>query len=85
MAAIKLSTASLNKVYDSISGHYERPYSYERNELLQKSKAVKFSNQFKIQGLYYNYPGHKKQVLKNINFTVNHNEVVGVIGATGAG
>ncbi|MCI0768192.1 ABC transporter ATP-binding protein [Bacillus sp. TL12] len=38
-----------------------------------------------INNLDYQYPGEEKQTLKNINFKVYQNEIVGLVGINGAG
>ncbi|WP_404332025.1 energy-coupling factor ABC transporter ATP-binding protein [Mesobacillus maritimus] len=38
-----------------------------------------------VKGLAFQYPDTEEKVLKNINFTLNNGEILGIIGPTGAG
>lgn len=38
-----------------------------------------------VKGLSFQYPDTEEKVLKNINFTLNNSEILGIIGPTGAG
>lgn len=42
-------------------------------------------NQLKVTNLCYKYPNSNKLVIKNINFEINKNEKVGIIGMFGSG
>ena len=54
-------------------------YEQEEKEEIDDIKQVKVTN------LSYNYPNSTKSVIKNINFEINKNEKVGIIGMFGSG
>ncbi|PNZ71600.1 peptide cleavage/export ABC transporter [Macrococcoides caseolyticum] len=43
-----------------------------------------FNNQIKINNLYFNY-GHREDLLKDINITINKNSFVALVGESGSG
>ncbi len=55
-----------------------------------KNKQVKFlrnnnNSGIKMQGVSFSYPGSDRQILANINLTINPNEMVAIVGENGAG
>lgn len=46
---------------------------------IEKIISIKFEN------VYFKYPGQNEYALKNVSFTINENEKIGIIGATGSG
>ena len=49
------------------------------------SKNLNSISKLEFKNVSFNYPNEKRQVLKNIDFTVNSGEVLGIIGLTGSG
>jgi ATP-binding cassette, subfamily B, bacterial PglK len=78
--AFRTASGPLNAVYNSIKDG--APTTEPVKQAIHK---MNFERQFKITGLSYNYTGFDRVVLNDVNLTVNHNEIVGVIGSTGAG
>ena len=54
-------------------------YNTENKNVIEEIKSIKVKN------LSYKYPGSNKYVLKDINFEINKNEKIGIIGAVGSG
>lgn len=52
---------------------------------LEGKETIDSINKLKVTNLCYSYLGSTKQVLKNINFEINKNEKVGIIGMFGSG
>ena len=77
-ANIKVSQASLLKIYESYTFQSEGV----REMVVPK---ISFMKNIKVKKLSYKYEGTNQNVLSNVDFTIARNEVVGFIGATGAG
>lgn len=77
----KMALGPLNTIYGSVATDDAVP----AEEKIKAAEKMKFEKKFQIEQLSYHYTGYDKLVLKDINLTVNHNEIVGVIGPTGAG
>lgn len=54
-------------------------YNTENKNVIEEIKSIKVKN------LSYKYPGSNKYVLKDINFEINKNEKIGIIGLFGSG
>ena len=52
---------------------------------LEEMEAMAFDRMFTLNHLSYAYPGCKDKVLDDVNITIKANQVIGIIGATGAG
>ena len=49
------------------------------------NKKINFNKTIKYKNISYKYPSANKVILKNINFEVNKNDFVGIVGKSGAG
>ncbi|AZL15366.1 type I secretion system permease/ATPase [Rickettsiales endosymbiont of Stachyamoeba lipophora] len=68
------------KAYQKLQNFVEfNPYSS------LKTKFPEPKGKIEVNNLFYVHPNTTRQVLKNINFTVNPGEVVGIIGDSAAG
>lgn len=54
-------------------------YNTENKNVIEEIKSIK------VENLSYKYPGSNKYVLKDINFEINKNEKIGIIGLFGSG
>jgi ATP-binding cassette, subfamily B, bacterial PglK len=81
VANIRVARASLDKVYESFVTDSADAIKHDA----QSVPAMQFDKQFEIRALTYSYKGYARKVLEDINILVRHNDIVGVIGATGAG
>lgn len=59
---------------------------------LKKEKKINKNNENKIlinkvsfKNIFFKYPGTKKWIFKKLNFTINRNECIGIIGENGSG
>ncbi|MCH9644426.1 MAG: ABC transporter ATP-binding protein/permease [Gammaproteobacteria bacterium] len=85
ISQIKVSAASLDKVYDSVSDEENIQWGTNERSVVNCKKNMSFGRQFSVSALSYHYPGHHKSVLENVSLMINQNEMVGIIGETGAG
>ena len=83
VANVKVSRASLDKVYSSFADGSTTPQP--REQVNSAAAPLSFSGAFEMRGVSYAYTGHERLVIDQISFAVKHNEMVGVIGPTGAG
>src|SRR5699024_6038799 len=81
MLNISRMQASAKRLSDvlSIEDIEEIDELYNENNPKIKRGSIKFNN------VTFSYPYTEKQILKNINFSINHNETIAIIGSTGAG
>lgn len=85
ISSIKGATDSVRQVYASLAVTDDDKLSWQTRQTTARITPMPFNHELKIKELCYHYPGNDNTVLNNINFTINHNEVVGVIGKTGSG
>ena len=78
---IKYRTASTNKVIDEIN----LAQQFDYNKKLQKDKINlnKLEN-LSLENLSFKYP-NSKQILKNLNFEIKKNQIIGIFGDSGSG
>lgn len=62
------------------------------NEVLDSSSSIKYGNKklenfesLEFKNVNFAYPGAEEDTLKDISFTINRGEKIGVVGATGSG
>ncbi len=54
-------------------------------EVKQEKQAISFEKSIQIQGLHFKYPSSASYTLKDIDFSINKGEKVGIIGQSGSG
>ena len=99
LAAIFYSLISVVTILNTVIGiqvsiNNFLPSYQQLNEILNKTnlhlenfgnkKFKSLEKNLKIQNLYFNY-NPEKNVLKNINFSINKNETVALVGKSGSG
>ena len=55
------------------------------NPEIKKNKKIDDIFKIELKNIYYNYSGSKKLILEDINFEVQKNDKIAIIGSTGAG
>ena len=55
------------------------------NPEIKKNKKIDDIFKIELKNIYYNYSGSKKLILEDINFEVQENDKIAIIGSTGAG
>ena len=80
---VYISVSKLQAVKPSIENLY-KDIKYKN---FTKKPVLKFfdGNKIILKNIYYNYPGTKEPVLKNINMSIVQGQTIGVIGHTGSG
>ena len=61
----------------------ERPH-----EVIKSTSDINFQNKFELRNLSYSYiddKDDKKEVLKDVNLTINKGDIIGIVGETGSG
>ncbi len=57
----------------------------ESSSINTTADSIQFEDKIEIRNLSYNYQGDEKQVLRNIDMTINKGEVVALVGPSGSG
>ena len=60
----------------------------ESHKLEKKSNGIKIDNlkpKIVFKSVWYKYPNSKNWIIKNINFSINQNEFIGISGKSGSG
>lgn len=56
-----------------------------KKEILNSSTEIKFLNKIEIKDLSYKYLESNEFTLKNVNLTINKNDIIGIYGPSGSG
>ena len=78
-AGLSSSIEDLKKVLDKINLKINNSIDNRKKDLVHFYESIKFEN------VFFRYKKQSKDNLKNINFTINRGERIGIIGHTGSG
>lgn len=83
---------STNKILQSLQTlkFYQNSVSVIRKKFIESdieydNDEIKFSSKIEFNSVEYTYPKSDEIILKNLNFIVNKNETIGIIGPSGSG
>lgn len=79
LVALKFSESILEQLFNEskqLTIEIKKPYA--------KSKIL-FNKNIEFKNVYFKYPKSEDFIIKNVNFEINRNSVVGFVGETGAG
>ena len=79
MQAIKYFKVSLNRIID------EFKTINQSLKLSNKTKKLEFNNEMIFKNVSFSYKEKDKEVLKNLNFRIEKNKILGIRGASGSG
>lgn len=86
IATIKYQSASYELIANEINDMKKRNSKNTDYKIENKlKKKISFQNKLEIKDLVYFYPGTKKIVIDNSNFTINRGDVIGISGSSGSG
>lgn len=80
LSSLRTASKHLDTLYESVVDQDAPPSSTKKS-----AEKMDFGQVFELKGVSYRYSGYERLVLNNINLRVKHNDIVGVIGSTGAG
>jgi ATP-binding cassette subfamily C protein len=69
----------------SVNIVYENLFSEEKIEKYWPKKKIFFEKSISFEKVFFKYPSSKKDILIDVNFTINKNEIIGIQGVSGAG
>ena len=78
---ISYSNASLNVIYDDLKKINSKKNNFESNNI---NKLDSF-NSLEFKNIFFSYSKTNKNILDNINFKLEKNQIIGLIGETGSG
>ncbi|WIW71079.1 ABC transporter ATP-binding protein [Anaerosinus gibii] len=81
---IKFQMPLFNLLYDELIAIKERKLQYEAKTCEEKEQ-LGFNKEIKVEKLTFRYPQGKKEVLKQISFSIPKGCFVGIVGQSGAG
>lgn len=83
---IRLSTAyQLIKFASTPAENIYKFFNLNKNIVVDSNKEIKFNNSIEFKDISYRFEGYEKSVLKSLNFNIEKNQSVGIVGKTGSG
>ena len=88
---------SINRIINSIaimkfyytgvnySFNEKKKSNYYKNYQINKSEKINFLYQIEFKNIFFRYDKSKDFLLKDINFKIKKNEIIGIIGKNGSG
>ena len=82
---IKFQMPLFNLLYDELMEIKERTLQQQEVELTEQNRKLVFDDEIQVEKLTFRYPQGKKEVLKQISFSIPKGCFVGIVGQSGAG
>ena len=82
LTVLSSSNKSIDVIYDDLNNSQYNDLDFIKNNVSHKSEFSKFGT-LNIENIAFNYPN--KKYYKNVSFTVQTGEIVGLIGQSGSG
>ena len=82
---IKFQLPLFNELYPEFAHIRERLEKHQPVVLENPPAPLPFDHEIKVENLAFRYPQGKKDVLKNVNFSIAKGKFIGIVGASGAG
>ena len=81
------SIAMMKFYYTGIDYSYneKKKSNYSKNYQINKSEKINFLYQIEFKNIFFRYDKSKDFLLKDINFKIKKNEIIGIIGKNGSG
>jgi ABC-type multidrug transport system fused ATPase/permease subunit len=81
------SIAIMKFYYTGIDYSYneKKKSTYSKNYQINKSEKINFLYQIEFKNIFFRYDKSKDFLLKDINFKIKKNEIIGIIGKNGSG
>ena len=75
--------SAIKVIYDQLN--IDNKVKKNFNENINYSTDLVFENKISIQNINFNYDSSGRNIFNNLNFEINKNESVGIIGSSGSG
>ena len=81
------SIAIMKFYYTGVNYSYneKKKSNYYKNYQINKSEKINFLYQIEFKNIFFRYDKSKDFLLKDINFKIKKNEIIGIIGKNGSG
>jgi len=76
--AITFSLPTINSLIKVLEEKNEKP-------VFTKIEKLDFKNDIQFKNISFTYPGSDRAILKNFNFTIKKNTIIGIMGESGSG
>jgi ABC-type multidrug transport system fused ATPase/permease subunit len=81
----RLSTYSQRIRNGLVSAEKIKTFLNTTEQKIKQKNNIDFNGTIELKNISYKYPGQKKLILNNINFKIEKNQIVGIIGKSGEG
>ena len=82
--SLKYNSSVVDIVYDEYSKYKENEYLIKKHKNSLQNDPIDLK-EISIEGVSFSYPDNKKKIFEKINYKINVNEKIGLIGKTGSG
>lgn len=85
LITIRSKKNSINRVYQELNNKYTDHWS--KNIIENKKSRISYINfeKIDIKNVSFSHDTSDKEVFRNLNFTINKNEMIGIMGPSGSG
>ena len=83
---IKISNSYQQIKYKSVAAkNISKFFKLTKKMVLDNKNKIEFNNCIEFQNLSYKFEGYDNNVLSSLNFKIEKNQIIGIIGKTGSG
>lgn len=80
--AIKFYSSSGKIINEELNRKFSKLNNSSEN---QTCKSINFNSTIRLENVCFSYPSSGKKILKNVNLTINKNQMIAIVGGNGSG